>query len=479
MPTIPPPATPPPARSGLRLRFVGAEAGFTLVEVLVSALIIVLIGSAAATALIATAAASGDQRFRSQADQLAAQDLARLQGLSDEQLNDYNQSRPVTLNGSTYIVTSTSSFQDTSGNSGCAATAASYFKTTSAVSWTENGNPTPQTVTEESLLSRPVSGDLRIQVQDQTGHGLPGASVSAISGSNTQSATTDTTGCVLFAGLTPASYTVNAAHAGYVDMNGNPPPLSSTATVTSSGVATPATTPLVMGVPGSLAGTLTGYTSPTSVTTGEADALSWTASGWSGTTTGVFPTTQPPTPGPASTTLTVSSLFPFDTSAPAATPSYSNNYTVWGGRCLQQKPPPTNLTPASVSAGVTYQAQSVQEPFLYLGSVKYNNAPVKPAHVKLAFQSTTGPNCSDTWFATVASATTVPPTGWLANPGQPYSTTTGTLAGTLTACADYTDPITGKSYARTVAAPNGNSTFSSVAIANSVQAITLTARGTC
>lgn len=462
-----------------------SDGGFTLIEVLVSALMIILIGAAAATALIATSATSGDERSRAQADQLAAQDLARLQGLSDEQLNDLSQTHSVTLNGSTYNVVSTSTFQDTSGNSGCAATAAAYFRTSSTVSWTENAGASSPSVTEDSLLSRPVSGDLHTQVVDQTGQGLSGATITATPTPvtppilTTQTAKTDSTGCVLFAGLAAGAYTVTAADSGYMDMNGNPSPLSSVASVVSSGLTSPTTNPFVMGLPGSIVGTFAGPTSTTA--TGEADAMSWSGSGWNGNASGVIPTIAPTPPVLASPSFTASSLFPFDLAQQPATPNYNGNYAVWGGRCTQQKPPtPANVTSANVLPGATYQAGAIREPLLNLGSVMYAGNAVQPAHVLLTFRSTTGPSCTDSWYATVTSTTPMPPTGWLANPGQPYSIPTGSLAGTLTVCADYTArktktaPATNYSGTTTTT----NSVFSSTG--TSVPTITLsTKNGKC
>ncbi len=54
------------------------------------------------------------------------------------------------------------------------------------------------------MLSRPVSGGLLVQVKNQTGAWLPGVSIGAV-GPDTQTGTTDSNGCVLFAGLTPGA----------------------------------------------------------------------------------------------------------------------------------------------------------------------------------------------------------------------------------------------------------------------------------
>ena len=130
-------ATANPAHSG-RGRLLGGDLGFSLIEVLVGALMIVLLAGAAATALISTAHTSADQRLRSQADELATQDQERLRGLSDEQLTGLSQTRPVTVNGSAFTVTSVSTSEDTTGTSSCASTAAAaYYRIVSTVSWTE------------------------------------------------------------------------------------------------------------------------------------------------------------------------------------------------------------------------------------------------------------------------------------------------------------------------------------------------------
>jgi len=453
--------------SGL-VRRLRSNHGFTLIEVLVSALMIVLIGSAAATALIATSAASGDERFRSQADQLAAQDLSRLQSLSDEQLNDYNQTRPVSLNGSTYQVTSTASFRDTSGNSGCASTAAAYFKTTSSVSWTESGST--QKIVEESLLARPVTGDLRTQVEDQTLSPLSGVAVTA-TGPDIQSATTDSTGCVLFAGLDPGSYTVTATDAGYITPNatsaltppaGTTSPFSAPATVTSSGVAVPTGTPFEIGLPGSIIAT---FQTPTGLP-GEASGITWSGSPVSSSAvTGTNPALNSSV---VNQTFTTGSLFPFDKSSTSPA-SYTNNYSVWAGDCAQEQPP-TTYDQFTVLPGSLNTAQTIIEPQLYLGTVytkTSTGATAAAAHpTSVSLQSTGTSGCVDTWYPTLSgTAGTTPPTnGWLANPGQPYSPN-------LTVCAAAV--ISGTTYHTSATMTGGNTSFSTTT-PNPAPTITIT-----
>jgi hypothetical protein len=122
---------------------------------------------------------------------------------------------------------------------------------------------------------------------------------------------------------------------------------------------------------------------------------------------------------------------------------------VWAGRCLQQEPPAT-YDVFSVAPGSTGAPHNVQEPLLDVGAVTYNGATVKPAHVKLTFNSTapTTGTCSYSWTPTLVAGALMPATGWLAYPGQPFASTATTggaasassgstpEAGTITVCAD-------------------------------------------
>jgi Tfp pilus assembly protein PilV len=468
MPTPPLPAIVPPARPDSRPRFTGPEAGFTLIEVLVSALLVVLIASASARALITTSHVSGDQRFRSQADTLATQDQERLRGLPDQQLGGLNQTRTVTLNGGSFTVKSVSTYVDTTGASSCTSTAAAYYKIASTVTWSESFTSQPATLTEESLLSRPVTGDLLTKVTDQTLAPLAGVTVAA-SGApplpappaaqpSPQSDQTDSNGCVLFAGMTPGAYNVTLTPgANYVDPSGNPAP-TGTATVTATSTVSTSGNPFHFGLAGSIVGT---FTTSTSGAAGEADGISWHGSGGQSIPAPAAAQWAPAVdPATASPGFTTGLLFPYAlTTAPA---TYTNNYAVWGGRCAGQQPPSTNLF--TVAPGSLNQAQNIPEPLLDL-VVTNGTTNIKPAHVKLTFSSG---GCTDVWAPAVSSAAlgsppTTPATGWLANPGQAYAGT-----GTLTVCAD-----TGT---RKNSVTTSNTSFTS---ANVVTVPITTTSGTC
>ncbi len=121
-------------------------------------------------------------------------------------------------------------------------------------------------------------------------------------------------------------------------------------------------------------------------------------------------------------------LFPFMVSTPG---NYTSNYTVWAGSCVAAKPPLTaNQRTVTVAPGATASAtgsSAIPMPGMVV-SVTYQNGtaapgPVKPAHIELT------DSCGQTWQPAIDGATTMPTTGWLDFPGQPY--------GTYSICADY------------------------------------------
>jgi Tfp pilus assembly protein PilV len=477
------------ARRGRRSTRAHSEAGFSLIEVLVSALIVALTAAAVAQALISTTRTSAEQRGRSQADGVAQQDQERLRGLSAQQLNAMTPSqstvcpsqgcRTVTLDGIAFTVTSTAQFLNASAGASCSGsgTTAAYFRIVSSVNWKANaGRPA---VVEASIITPPAGGTLLTKVVDQTSTPLSGVTVSA-TGPDTASGVTDSTGCTVLAALATGSYAVTLTDSGYVDVNGNPSPLSTSATVTSTGTATPSLgNPVKLGQAGSISAPFQaivgGVTYP-----GEADTLSWFGSGSSDTMAVAKSSTPLSSP---STQISAGNLFPFMFTGPPT--NYTGNYQVWGGRCQQQRPPiATDKFTVAPASNVTTPA--VQEPALNVATVKYfdgtTTSTVKPAHVKLTYTSTpgSGTSCIYSWYPTVTTATTEPTTGWLANPGQPFATT-GTPAsasgqtGSLSVCADY---YTGSTYGyRNAAAANITNT-SFTALNNTVPTITISTTST-
>ena len=203
-------------RAGSPSPFIRSDAGFTLIEVLVSALMVVLLSGAAATSLVATTDSSSDLRVHADAEALAQQNQAQMHGLNVDQLSNLNSALPaVSLNGVSFTVTETATYVSaSSGVASCTHPSADYLQTTSTVTWSNMGNRAPVTVS--SILTPtvgsidPTHGTLAVSATNAGGAGNPGMNV-AISGPSAASELTTATGCVLFGDLPAGTYTVRVS----------------------------------------------------------------------------------------------------------------------------------------------------------------------------------------------------------------------------------------------------------------------------
>src|ERR1700733_4326619 len=134
-----------------------SERGFTLIEVLVSALLITIIAASVAGVLIGNTDFAGDQHRRSEAQDLAQQDQERLKGLSAEQLDNLSQTTGATMDNNKFVITSKSWYLNGTSGQACTSSGganATYFKTISTVTWANPQNGATQTLaTDESVIS--------------------------------------------------------------------------------------------------------------------------------------------------------------------------------------------------------------------------------------------------------------------------------------------------------------------------------------
>ena len=202
---------------------VASQRGFTLIEVLVSALITTLIATAVAGALITNTDIISNQTNRSEAETLAEQDQERLKGLSAEQLDNLSQTYNVTADGTVFTISSQAWYLSTSNGQSCSTAggaSATYFKTISTVTNTNSAGTTKTLATDESVISPDAGGSLLVQFHDQTASPLSGVALAA-TGPESDSGTSDATGCVIFSGLNTGTYNLTYTDIGYVDPNGN------------------------------------------------------------------------------------------------------------------------------------------------------------------------------------------------------------------------------------------------------------------
>ena len=214
-------------RAPLRARVAAcllAEAGDTIIEVLIAALLVALIAAATFTGYTGVAHVVSGQRGRGQAGALAEADQARLRGLTLSSLSSSgsgagygNTSYTATVDGTTYTVTSSAQFISTAGSPSCTSsgtTTADQIQTVSTVAWNSDalvGGP----VVIDGLVTPRVGGSLIVRVLDSLGHAVAGASVTLSGGPTTApSLTTDANGCVEYAELAGGTYTASTTISG-------------------------------------------------------------------------------------------------------------------------------------------------------------------------------------------------------------------------------------------------------------------------
>ena len=443
-------ADPSAVKSGFGYRVrarLASQRGFTLIEVLVSALITTLIATAVAGALITNTDIIANQNSRSQAETLAEQDQERLKGLSAEQLDNLSQSYNVTVGGATYAISSKAYYLSTSNGQSCTTAggaSATYFKTISTVTRTNAQGKTATLATDESVITPPAGGSLLAQFHDQTASPLSGVTLAA-AGPENDTGTSDTSGCVIFSALDSGTYNLTYTDLGYVDPNGNASPITDTATVASTGIASPGRgNPIALGQAGGVRGNFQ-MTGAASGDTAYASGLSWFSSGGAGIPMAAYRHASPTTPVASSISTTNvagtsgTGLFPFVSSQNPVT--YTNNYSVWAGTCRSEQPP-QGYDAFTVAPGSSVTTPAVQVPTLLLTVKNSSGTITTPTDVKVSF--TGSDSCNDAWAMTPSPDGTQVGTTRTYYYGVPFasSATTGStasasgLTGSLTVCAD-------------------------------------------
>ena len=209
----------------LRARIHDEQSGFTLIEVMVSAMLVVILSVGVLKALDAAEASSGGNKARGTAANLAQQDQERLRSFRAKELSNARETRTRTVAGVVYTIVSRSDWvSDSSGSKSCngASARADYMSIRSTVTWPDMRGAKP--VSTNSVVAAPSGsfgdeGSLGVQVLNRTGGGQGGVTV-LVSGPKNLSDTTDANGCVFFGYLPEGNYTVTFSKAGHVDANG-------------------------------------------------------------------------------------------------------------------------------------------------------------------------------------------------------------------------------------------------------------------
>jgi type II secretory pathway pseudopilin PulG len=389
------------------------EEGWLIVEVMISALVLVIAALAILNGLDGAQKASGRNRNRSEAAAIAQQDQERLRSFESSGLSNYHSTRQVTFGNLKYVVTSRAQWvRDTSGTVSCTldSSQAQYLLITSTVTDPTGANAP---ITAQSLVAPHVgdfsnnTGTAAIQLVDRNGNGDSGIPVS-LAEPPSPSDTTNSAGCVVFGFLpipSPGPYHAVFSKTGYVDTLGNNAIGPNTSTDTGAATLVQGQTSLTQfqyDLAGSMAVNFDTKLPNGTVIPSTAFDASIGQTGLPGTHIRRFTALSSP-----AGSMSLTNIFPF-----------TSSYTVWAGSCSSEDPP-SGQTPQSgtVSPGGNTSV-AVHLPPVNI-TVKQGTSAVQNARVFV-----TATPCGEnypTFQQTSAS-------GALPNPGFPY--------GTFTICAD-------------------------------------------
>jgi type II secretory pathway pseudopilin PulG len=204
----------------------GAQDGFLLIEVVISALIVGLIVVGLLSGLSVASNTSADQRRHDQAAVLAAQSQEQLRtdpATALEALEVTPNSYSATLNSTKYTITeSTKYINDSTQASACTSPSeagkqsGNYIQITSVVSWTAANSTYPR-VEQSSIVTPPTGSALEV---DAVNGALPEQGVAGVVASaeytgvestlpTTVEGTTGANGCVVFGAIPATAATLN------------------------------------------------------------------------------------------------------------------------------------------------------------------------------------------------------------------------------------------------------------------------------
>jgi type II secretory pathway pseudopilin PulG len=204
------------------------EAGFALVEVIVSAVLLIILALSTLSVIDRAQATSSNNRSRDVAAQLAQseQDVIRQMPIGALAGGYHTDDVPKKVGEITYLVSSSADWVTDSGGAVTCSTSGrvAYLKSTSTVTWPGMGSIKP--VTADAIVDPGVAalgankGALTVLLSKADGTGTPGIGVTA----GGVSAVTDDSGCAVLANLDAGPQTLTYSAPGYVDKDSNPAP---------------------------------------------------------------------------------------------------------------------------------------------------------------------------------------------------------------------------------------------------------------
>ncbi|HEU0205694.1 MAG TPA: type II secretion system protein [Pseudolysinimonas sp.] len=229
------------------------DAGFSIIEVLVAALIFMLLSVGIAQATVTSIRLSGDQKHRVTALSLAASEIDRVRALADP-FNVLSDTSTVTIDGITYTVTRAAQWVSGTGTDipcGGAGTANLQVKRVNvSVTWAGQLAATNSVNSDTVLapvgrINDPTQGTIIVSATRADGSGASGVTptVTPVSGGATALTTappaTDSDGCSYALRVTPGVYSVSLSKSGYVDINQQATPTLSVTVVAGATTSAP------------------------------------------------------------------------------------------------------------------------------------------------------------------------------------------------------------------------------------------------
>jgi Tfp pilus assembly protein PilV len=320
----------------LRRLDLAGQGGATLIEVLVSAIMVVIVAVGVLAGFDAATRASSEERHRARAHSLGQADLSRMRTMKISDLSNLEETRSVTQDGTEYTIVSRGQFQtDATGTASCeeGTASADYIRISSTVTWPTVGTRPP--VVESSIVAppngsvSPDTGSLAVEIENAAGVGAPDVPMS-LTGPSNHTGVTGANGCAIFGNLPAGNYTLLVTDSTLVDHNGKPPDPEPTSVVAEA----TATVVLQYDEPGSTPVTFTTNAYGAGVGPARADSIVAFNSGMS------LPKAFG-TPGSPATEVIASGLFPF-----------TSGYAVYAGTCDGDHPNPLGDPDAPGAAAI-------------------------------------------------------------------------------------------------------------------------------
>jgi Tfp pilus assembly protein PilV len=435
-------------------RHGASEQGFALMEVVISAAVLVVVVLGALAAIDAVTATAGANKARTVAATLAEKDQESLRGLRTVELSDLKKlipaPRTVKVNGIDYTITSDAQWvTDAKGDSiSCALTNGdgSFLRITSTVSSKTAG--VKPVVISSIVAPQPGSGTLTVVVKDLAGKPVTPVTVEAKGPVSTLTHDTDANGCAIFGSVDSGAYEIALDKAGYIGTNGLQ------RTTKNANVAAGSLTIVEMLYEKKASATVKVDTIIPPATTPVADESTGVTVAQNGLQAGflTFPATYGALPPyPSSYTF---DLFPFTTP-----------YKVYSGRCTYADPTRYGVPAVSLATtpGVNAGTFTVREPAtnLLIKRVSGTGSTVL-ADAAYIYAYPTGADCDE---QIVLGPTDT--TGKVAKPGLPF--------GDYQFCAERTSSGTTRHITDTTIVPNktptGTTTTKTLTIPNTTAAI--------